>query len=143
MSHVPGPMPAFVKAFFIVLLVKGQCRGLGRGRRWRIEHGRRGFGSLCYNKNPKCKIVLVSFAVKESDWRTKTSLGFFTCFFFSFVIYERPPEIAAVCFGFIKKDGQKPISAIKISIAPNRFSHLSFLMLIIRFSAPSLHLSST
>lgn len=61
-------LPAFLIAFFIVILVKGQCRGLGKGGTGRIEHGKRSFGSLCYNKSPKCKIVLVSFAVKESDW---------------------------------------------------------------------------
>lgn len=61
-------LPAFLIAFFIVILVKGQCRGLGKGGTGRIEHGKRSFDSLCYNKSPKCKIVLVSFAVKESDW---------------------------------------------------------------------------
>ena len=71
-------------------------------------------------------------------------LDSFTCICFSFVVSERPPVIAAV-FWFYEKRVKAPrrvqennriFRAMKISIAPNRFQHLSFLILIIRFSAP-------
>ena len=67
-------------------------------------------------------------------------LDSFTCICFSFVVTERPPEIAAV-FWFYEKRVKAPrrvqennsiFRAMKISIAPNCFQHLSFLILIIR-----------
>ena len=71
-------------------------------------------------------------------------LDSFTCICFSFVVSERPPEIAAVFWFYEKRievpwrvqENNRIFRAMKISIAPNRFQKLSFLILIIRFSAP-------
>ena len=62
------------------------------------------------------------------------------CICFSFVVSERPPVIAAVFLVLWKKDrspwrvqeNNRIVRAMKISIAPNCFQYLSFLILIIR-----------